>query len=386
VELVIWTPTRDNICGTTVKSLEMLRRAAPEMGIDYVWEPFVGDSLAPRFYSVIATRFLKETDAPYLLILDSDIVFQPSDVLMILEALRSGKQVVGGFYPVANGEHFASHIGGSYNVDGGLVEAKYLANGFKGISRSILQRLVDELELPLLMQGSDFEMYPFFMSDNVKDLFLSEDWYFCDLVRRVGETCYAHTGVQLGHIKQHTLWAQDTFLRNGLDVSKGSLMDDIAEYMGTTAKALPEWDDARQVLIRLHDEHTGPVEAYYRDSAVGNYYVVTLGWFNSYRDYVTKRLGPIQGIHNKTVLDIGCGIGTALLELAGRNTRLVGYDISPAVLAFAQWRAQKLGVDNVDFVSTLPDDLSGFDVVMDRDAVIDTLTDVWLRTLRLDRA
>lgn len=216
MDLVIFTPTGSGVAGSTCQCMERLRLASPSMNLDYAWDFVIGDSLAPRFYSVIAYRFLKNYKAPYLLILDSDIVFQPRDVEKMLAALRSGKHVVGGLYPVADGSTFASYISDQYMVTGDLVEAVYLANGFKGISRAILQRLVKKLKLPLLQKGSWCECYPFFECRAANSLFVSEDWDFCDKVRAVGEKVYAHTGIQLGHVKSHIVWAQDVIKRKGI--------------------------------------------------------------------------------------------------------------------------------------------------------------------------
>ena len=62
------------------------------------------------------------------------------------------------------------------------------------------------------------------------------------------------------------------------------------------------------------------------------------------------RLGLAPGQH---VLDIGCGTGPSTVDLAARvgaDGRVVGIDISDAMLEGARARAARLGVANVEFV------------------------------------
>ena len=56
----------------------------------------------------------------------------------------------------------------------------------------------------------------------------------------------------------------------------------------------------------------------------------------------------------EVVLDVGCGPGTTAIELAARvmpDGRVVGVDISPAMIAAATRRAAKAGVGNARFVA-----------------------------------
>lgn len=59
------------------------------------------------------------------------------------------------------------------------------------------------------------------------------------------------------------------------------------------------------------------------------------------------------------MLDVGCGRGLAMMELAGwfPNSRFVGYDLSTEATDWARREAQARGLDNITFVAR---DLSGF--------------------------
>jgi 2-polyprenyl-3-methyl-5-hydroxy-6-metoxy-1,4-benzoquinol methylase len=65
----------------------------------------------------------------------------------------------------------------------------------------------------------------------------------------------------------------------------------------------------------------------------------------------------IPGMHERLtegidVLDIGCGRGKALLQLARAypNSRFVGYDLSPDAISYANDAARESGVTNVDYI------------------------------------
>jgi SAM-dependent methyltransferase len=49
-------------------------------------------------------------------------------------------------------------------------------------------------------------------------------------------------------------------------------------------------------------------------------------------------------VHNKTVLDLGCGSGEEAVPLVQRGAQVIGIDISPDLIAVARQRLQKHGV------------------------------------------
>jgi arsenite methyltransferase len=83
----------------------------------------------------------------------------------------------------------------------------------------------------------------------------------------------------------------------------------------------------------------------------------------------------------EVVLDLGCGAGTDSLvaaQMVAPDGRVVGLDMTPEMLARARRAAEKLGVENVEFVEgeaeTLPFDDATFDVVISN-GVIDLIPD-----------
>ena len=128
----------------------------------------------------------------------------------IYDAMTEGYDVVAGAYSVANGAHLA--IRGEIPFDGKIHEAEYVSTGFMGISRRVLTKIKKQLDLPLLHKDSDMECYPFFESGRCEehpDFYISEDWNFCDKVRKVEKKVYVHTNAQLGHIKNAVIKVSD---------------------------------------------------------------------------------------------------------------------------------------------------------------------------------
>lgn len=204
------------ICGhgeckdATLQALDFLRKAS-----DYRWELRLisGDALIGRSRSRMCTQFLKHDDTPYMIFIDSDILFSPGDIKDIYDALTEGYDVVAGAYSVANGAHLAIRTYEELKFDGKIHEAEFVSTGFMGISRKILVKIRDELELPLLHEGDDMECYPFMESGRYvqgdRKWYISEDWNFCQKVREAGSKVYIHTNVQLGHIKNTVIKVSD---------------------------------------------------------------------------------------------------------------------------------------------------------------------------------
>jgi ubiquinone/menaquinone biosynthesis C-methylase UbiE len=80
--------------------------------------------------------------------------------------------------------------------------------------------------------------------------------------------------------------------------------------------------------------------------------------------------------HGIEVADIGCGIGAAMIRLAGLypNSRFTGFDLCTDAIEIAQLEAKRLGLDNVTFhavdATTLESD-TAFDLIFTFDAVHD---------------
>lgn len=86
---------------------------------------------------------------------------------------------------------------------------------------------------------------------------------------------------------------------------------------------------------------------------------------------VMDNMQIVEGMH---ILDLGCGTGTATLEIASKlkgTGRVVGLDLSKKMLAEAERKLAKLGYTNVEFVLGSASDLNYeacFDYVLSTNA------------------
>lgn len=258
-DFVVYTPCHRFIQGETAQAFEL----AKMNNINFLWVPVVGDAMIGRARSLIASQFMRLRMAPYLIFVDSDIVFTPDDLKRLYGHLKAGYEYIGGLYTVKTAAHSA-HFGfnGKSVIDGKVNEVKYLSCGFTGISRALLERMVKELELPLLHKGDAFECYPFFeggqfQDDDVGWIYLSEDWDFTVKARKLGVKAYCDTGIRLGHIGT-TLWTVEQLImmerakREATVVNMEMSGDPIVNF-GEEATVLP----VQQAETRFRSEPEG---------------------------------------------------------------------------------------------------------------------------------
>ncbi len=75
------------------------------------------------------------------------------------------------------------------------------------------------------------------------------------------------------------------------------------------------------------------------------------GWIEVYRERELVQVLD-QCITNNVVLDIGCGTGTTCVLLGKRyhNAQIVGIDINPGFLSYAEQKITNSGLENVKFI------------------------------------
>jgi len=168
------------------------------------------DALIGRSRSKVTTRFLKEHPSDILVFLDTDIIFETSDIERLIESVKIGRDVVAGGYMLANGESLALRPWEiPITIDGSVQDVEYVSTGFMAITHNALETIKNNLKLPLLHRNTDKEVYPFFESgrdtSGRHDFYISEDWDFCEKVRKSGMTVYFHSGILVGHLKRMCL-------------------------------------------------------------------------------------------------------------------------------------------------------------------------------------
>lgn len=249
----------------TATSIEFAKQ---ELGNIFLVKYDVGDAWLDRMRSAAATQFLTHDWAPYMIFLDDDIVFSPQNLKRLLEDLKAGYRLVGGLYPTRTGSQLAScgmeDEYGGITLDNTIKEVRWLATGFMGFHKSLLQEMVDKLKLPLLHKGQWCECYPFFVFDNDQNMLWSEDWAFCRKAHAIGEKVYADTGIQLGHCGEKVYWITDAVVatkQRQVEAAKqnGILEPDEAEFcLKAACKTLDTfgvryWIDSGTLLAAVRD-------------------------------------------------------------------------------------------------------------------------------------
>lgn len=208
-EFAVGTSATSDIAIGTVGSMMALCQT-----YKFGWD-IMGAGDVTRTRNILATRFLKANEALYLIYIDRDLVFTPTDVERLLEGLRGGYDLIGGCYIIKSAANLASSGNGQEKLvmDGTVKEVKYLATGFMGVTRILLEKMVVELDLPVMHKGGEMEAYPFFeqMRHNDPDwgdMWLSEDYDFSLKARQVGVKSYLDTSIRLGHLG-NALWRVD---------------------------------------------------------------------------------------------------------------------------------------------------------------------------------
>lgn len=185
---------------------------AHQRGLDnFMWITCGGDALIGRSRSHILTQYVNEEGMPdYFIFLDSDIIFEPEDLHRIAGDLKAGYDLIGGDYPVKSAMQSANYgYDGGYDTDGKIKEIQFLSTGFMGISKKCAKGIAEKLKLPLLHKGTGHEGYPFFESgyrhvepatiEEDGEIYISEDWDFCEKARKAGFKVYLDTAVRLTH-------------------------------------------------------------------------------------------------------------------------------------------------------------------------------------------
>lgn len=159
----------------------------------------------PELREGLANEFLGcEEPFDWMLTVDSDIRFEPSDVKTLVDAGEGhGLDVVGGLYlsswsdgvgPVAwHGEPPLDPRFSMDDVDGHIHEVGAIGTGFLLVRRQAVESVKERY-------GRVFDT-AYEDDASGKRVFLGEDILFCRRLRELGYPVHLHTGVRVGHEK-----------------------------------------------------------------------------------------------------------------------------------------------------------------------------------------
>lgn len=163
--------------------------------------------------NAIVRTFLRETDAEWLWMVDTDMHWQPDALETLLHYASADKApIVGGLcFGVEDGVLFPTLYAWTKDGDGPLGVARYnefpedamfqvgaTGAAFLLVHRSVLQAIEDK--------GFN-KTFPWFQETEMNGLACGEDITFCARAGMLGFPVFVHTGVEVGHHKSHMLTA-----------------------------------------------------------------------------------------------------------------------------------------------------------------------------------
>lgn len=193
------------ISEATFSSIMRFTIRCMKLGMSIAIDTLPNESLITRARNNLVARMMADPKATHIMFIDADIGF-PEDALFKL--IAHDVDVVAGLYPKK-----ALPISYVVNAlkDGeerdGLVEVRHAGTGFLLIKRQVIERLIEKMPEKKFRDnigfGKAFEpfMYGFFETYiDAQGYYQSEDYYFCDLVRReLGVKVWVDPSIKLAH-------------------------------------------------------------------------------------------------------------------------------------------------------------------------------------------
>lgn len=193
------------ISEATFSSLMRFTIKCMKAGVGLAIDTLPNESLITRARNNLAARMLTDPKATHIMFIDADIGF---DEDAIFKLIGHDLDMVAGVYPkktlpisyVVNGVK-----GGE--VRGTLQEVRHAGTGFLLIKRGVFERLIEKFPdrkyRDNIGYGKIYEpfMYGFFETIiDEQGYYQSEDYYFCDLVRReLGIKVWVDRSIHLSH-------------------------------------------------------------------------------------------------------------------------------------------------------------------------------------------
>jgi len=318
-----------------------------------------------------------------MLFIDDDILFTPEHVQKIYNSLKAGYDLIGGIYPVRGASQLSSYgWAGNVEVDNRVQEIEYLATGFMGVSRKLLEKMIKELALPMLNPNDWSRCWPFFECGRLRSedrkkggdsIYISEDWDFCQKAREIGTRIFADTSIQLGHLREEMFTPQHVQQNQANGHMQGNVYgpmrhqqalmqrvdEDLSEFLQLPYSEIhKKLATAQGELVRLWKEQPGSAK-FYKDNPL---YLFDLATFNQNPAYFESRLGQLLNVHGAKILDIGCGIGTVVFGLADQGNDVTGWEINKPCLDFCNFKKEKYNLKG-EFTGKQPN-YNDFDLII----------------------
>ena len=215
MHIVLMQPTGEMIDRLHLQSLDAfikLAQAREDIKLDIVRAS--GSSLLEHVRCELATRFYADTDADVLLWLDSDMTFEdPEPILQMCEDAHRFDAVIGA---LATTKRPKGQINARFKpyqsevqcfTNGQLVPIDNIGTGLCAVSRTVFDRVKPSVKKAYLQEG--LEVYCFYRSLIINNVWWGEDTSFCYLAREAGCPVFADTRVRVGHRGMYSYHLED---------------------------------------------------------------------------------------------------------------------------------------------------------------------------------
>lgn len=188
-------------------SLARLAQTIGHHGVQIAIGSICGCSVVSKARNLLAEEFLK-SDSTDLLFIDSDINFEPDDVLRLMAWTTN--------YGIAAGVPRTRKQNGNYIItldekpegerqlyvdDMGCVRAKRVATAFMMVQRQVFETIRDNHpELRYRDDNTGNDLYAFFDFLVTPQGYVGEDYLFCDRARAHGFEVWVDPTIKLGHM------------------------------------------------------------------------------------------------------------------------------------------------------------------------------------------
>lgn len=213
-----------------ISSLLNLVKIFTQMGILYKIRMLPSESLITRGRNKLCHMFLEDSQATHLLFIDADIAFNPEDILHILNLdkdiiglpyaikdikwERIGQMIRNGNIHPEELKKASQHIVFNVekvedltNVKEGLLEVKEMGTGLMMIKRSVLNIMIESypdlysIDYSLPNTPKVYHLFDTIIDEDRR--FLSEDYAFCKLWKKLGGHIFLYLPVKTVHFGQY---------------------------------------------------------------------------------------------------------------------------------------------------------------------------------------
>ncbi len=188
-------------------SLARLAQVAPQHGIDIQIGSICGCSVVSRARNLLAQDML-ESNCDYLMFIDSDINFEPEDVLRLMAWGSDPKKGIVAGVPRTRAEQKTYIANLEYDGNGdltmngmGLVRAERVATAFMLVRREVFVQMVEaHPEWRYYDKRTDRTIPCLFDFQLTEEGYIGEDYLFCDRARELGFEVWVDPTIKLGHM------------------------------------------------------------------------------------------------------------------------------------------------------------------------------------------